>query len=146
MIKTSIQQSHFPGNSPHVRDQLTRLNSVCDAFVKSGLADNKFEKELNSGCPLKLWAHCSEALVADRLGRGNITRRIPKGKGPDFLVINQGKKVYLEVTCPQSVGIPQSWSNAFDTEGDVPHDEILLRVTSAIKTKSTDLRKPKGGI
>lgn len=138
MIEDCINQ-RYPGNNPHslaYRDELIR---VCNAFMKTGLADRKFAKELTSGIDSKFWACISEALVADRLRN----KKFPKGckgdEGPDFLIEERDLKIWIEVICPEPCGIPKSWKSPNEGVSHFPHKEILLRWTAAIKEKAEKL-------
>lgn len=62
------------------------------------------------------------------------------GAGPDFLTVENGRKIWIEVTCPQAAGVPSYWDEVNVNEVvDFPHKEILLRWTAAIKEKSEKL-------
>ncbi len=122
---------------------LTVRNAIagaCNNFVKSGLADNKFINELCSGSNPKFWACLSEALLAEYLFNAGIKPTSLGDNGPDFLVIDNGKKIWIEVTCPEPKGLPTEWTTPeLGTVWDFPHKEILLRWTSSIKEKAEKL-------
>ncbi|MDP2816442.1 MAG: hypothetical protein Q8O19_07165, partial [Rectinemataceae bacterium] len=93
--------------------------------------------ELLSGELQKVWACISEALVAEKLSHHTPGNRTKIGEGPDFLVMNGEQKVWIEVVCPEPKGIPAEWLDIqFGSVESVPHREILLRWTSAIKVKA----------
>ncbi len=136
--------------SAHIRERYPKagpqeafsanLSGVCEAFVDSGLADPKFAVEVTSGSDSKFWSCVSEALLAERLGGKTFPGRSKHGQGPDFLVMDGDRKVWIEVICPEPVGLPETWLNIEPgTVGDFPHKEILLRWTSAIKAKAEKL-------
>ena len=117
-----------------------KLASVCRAFVDSGLADPKFVTELTSGSDSKFWSCASEALLAERLKDKTFPARSTPGQGPDLLVLDRDRKVWIEVICPEPVGLPDTWLNIEPgTVGDFPYQEILLRWTSAVKEKAEKL-------
>lgn len=117
-----------------------KLAAVCQAFVDSGLADPKFVGELTSGSDSKFWSCVSEALLAERLKDKTLPARSKPGQGPDLLVLDGDRKVWIEVICPEPVGLPDTWLNIEPrTVGSFPHQEILLRWTSAVKEKSERL-------
>lgn len=132
-ILRSIQE-HLPGEGARVNAVRGRLADALVDFVGSGLADSKFVDELRQG-ERKFWAGVSEALVAARLHSKEFPRR-SIGKGPDFLVMDGASRVWIEVVCPEPMGVPGEWTrpepNVVHT---FPHEEILLRWTAAIQQK-----------
>ncbi|WP_157615521.1 hypothetical protein [Rhizobacter sp. Root404] len=130
--------SKFPGEGPTAtyRAELAR---ICSAFAESGFADGKYVRELTLGPEGTFWSCVSEALIFDRL-RSRLAPRISIGSGPDFLLLCGDTKVWVEVVCPEPVGIPQEWLNIqTSTAVTVPHEAILLRWTSVIKDKAEKL-------
>lgn len=124
----------------------SKLATVCQAFVDSGLADRKFTAELTSGSDAKFWSRVSEALLAERLQDKTFPARLKPGQGPDLLVLDGHRKVWIEVICPEPVGLPDSWCNIEPgTVSDFPHQAILLRWTSAIKEKTEKLLGSSNG-
>jgi type I restriction enzyme S subunit len=138
MIETHITK-RFPGNNPRIVDYRKELIRVCNEFVDSGLADPKFVKELTSGKDSKFWSCISEALLADRLRDKVFPDRPVIGEGPDFLIMDGDRKVWIEVICPEACNIPTDWLNIEEDGTDFPHVDILLRWTAAIKEKSEKL-------
>jgi hypothetical protein len=60
--------------------------------------------------------------------------------GPDFLVKHEEKKIWVEVICPEPMGVPEDWlTNALGKVINFPHEAILLRWTAAIKEKTEKL-------
>lgn len=139
MILAHIEK-RFPSEHPHTVAVRQHLASACVEFVDRGLADPKFVSELASGSNQKFWACVSEALVADRLRDKNFGARETRGEGPDFLVMAGSRRVWIEVVCPEPVHVSPNWLNP-QSGGVVnfPHEEILLRWTSAIKAKAEAL-------
>lgn len=139
MIEAHIQQ-RFSSEHPHSIALRMKLTKACTELVERGLADPKFVSELVSGQDQKFWACVSEALVADRLRAKSFPTRTAQGQGPDFLVLDGTRKVWIEVVCPEPVHVPGSWLNAQPgVVIDFPQVEILLRWTSAIKAKAEKL-------
>ena len=139
MIRTEIEK-RFPGGHPRTAAVRQYLASACEQLVNRSLADPKFITELTSGSDQKFWACVSEALIADRLRDKEFGARGKRGVGPDFLVMNGTQRVWIEVICPEPVGIPKDWLNP--SSGSVvefPHEEVLLRWMSAIKAKAEAL-------
>lgn len=139
MILSHIKKQ-LPGDHPRMVAVREYLANACEEFVGSGLADPKFVSELTSGSEQKFWACISEALVANRLRGRQFGVRSSRGKGPDFLLMNGSHKVWIEVVCPEPVSLPANWLNPQPgTVIHFPHEEILLRWTSAIKAKAEAL-------
>ena len=135
----SFLLQRYPGNG---RRQAVReyIASACNDFVQSGLADSNFTKELCSGSEQKFWSRVSEALLAACLKSIGLTLEPSPGGGPDFLVIENGRRIWIEVICPEPTGIPSEWMEPkMGTAISFPHEQILLRWTSAIKEKAEKL-------
>jgi type I restriction enzyme S subunit len=137
MIETHIRQ-RYPSNNLRSVAYSDELIRICNQFVASGLADQKYVTELISGQDSKFWACVSEALLADRLCNKNFLERSIVGEGPDFFIGNENLKIWIEAICPEPTGIPVNWLSCRGSV-DVPHVEILLRWTSAIKEKAEKL-------
>ena len=137
----SCLESRFPGEGrpAQVREALHR---ACAAFIDSGLADQNFEIEMTNGSDDKFWACVSEALVYERLRDKLKIPRPRVGIGPDFLLEDGQKRVWIEVICPAPVGVPEEWLRIPTNQVTVtsmPHEAILLRWTAAIKEKTDKL-------
>jgi type I restriction enzyme S subunit len=140
MITAQIN-GRFPGD--HVRLAAVRdsLAMMCKDFLDSGFADTKYLSELTSGSDQKFWACVSEALVANCLRDKQFGPRKKFGEGPDFLVMDGARKIWIEVVCPEPVDVPVEWRKP-PTNGQgvtFPHVEIMLRWTSAIRSKTEKL-------
>jgi type I restriction enzyme S subunit len=108
--------------------------------VESGLADGKFASELVSGKDGKFWARASEALIAERLRGKTFPPRTVVGVGPDFLVLDGNRRIWIEIICPEPAGLSAEWLSApTGVAVSFPHEQILLRWTSAIKEKAEKL-------
>lgn len=138
---SSFLDTKFPGDgrAKKVREELLR---VCNQFMESGLADAKFAIELTSGSNAKFWSCLSEALFFDRLSHLRFELKPSGIGGPDFLLNINNRRVWIEVICPEPRGLPNGWTDIQVNQvisGRVPHNEILLRWTSAIKEKTEKL-------
>jgi type I restriction enzyme S subunit len=132
-------RERYPNDGPQEL-YAANLASACQRFVDSGLADLNFSAELTSGLDSKFWSRVSEALLAERLNDKKLLPRSTPGPRPDFLVLQDNRKVWIELICPEPVGLPDSWLNVEPgTAGNFPHQAILLRWTSAIKDKAEKL-------
>ncbi len=146
MTIESFLLNRYPDSNVGRKRQAVRsaIAKACNNFVNSGLADTKFTKELCSGDDSKFWSCVSEALLAERLRDVCIELVAAPSRAagdPDFLVIENGRKIWIEVICPEPSGVPVEWLN-YDNSGgvyDFPHSEIILRWTSAIKEKAEKL-------
>lgn len=148
MIEDFIERK-FPGDNPKRCGWRRELTQACSDFVASGLADPKFIDELTSGEEQKFWARLSEALIGKQLRGKNFPKRKNAGVGPDFLVMDGQRRVWVEVVCPEPKQIPADWLNFEPNKvGTFPHEAILLRWTSVIKEKAEkllgSLQNPKG--
>lgn len=129
----------YPGDGRRAEMRET-LRRICEDFLASGLADKKFESELTSGSDAKYWSCLSEALIFQRLRGKVFAARSNVGNGPDFLLEFESKRIWIEVTCPEPTGIPSNWLQIQTSSvTSLPHEAILLRWTSAIKTKADGL-------
>jgi hypothetical protein len=138
MIEAFLLQRYPAGGKQQIVRDL--LANACKAFVESGLADTKFTKELCSGSESKFWSCVSEALLAAHLRNAGLTPAPSRGGGPDFLVMENGRKIWIEVICPEPTGVPLDWLKPeINTVVNFPHEQILLRWTSAIKEKAEKL-------
>lgn len=117
-----------------------KIACACDDFVKSGLADSNFIKELCSGSEKRYWSRVSEALLAARLKNIGLTPEPSHDGGPDFSVTYNGRRIWIEVICPEPTGLPSGWIEPENGKAiSFPHEQILLRWTSAIKEKAEKL-------
>lgn len=136
IINYFLQRYPGDGRDKAVREELT--NSCID-FVKSGLADSNFINELCSGSENRFWSRVSEALLSARLKKIGLIPISSQG-GPDYYVLDNGRKVWIEVICPEATGLPTEWTEAeMGNAISFPHEQILLRWTSAIKEKAEKL-------
>jgi len=138
LIETFLLK-RYPGDGrpKAVREEIAY---ACKDFIKSGLADSNFTKELCSGSEKRFWSRVSEALLAAHLRKIGLTPEPSHDGGPDFFVIDNGQKIWIEVICPEPTGVPSEWTEAeLYKVIDFPHEQILLRWTSAIKEKAEKL-------
>lgn len=139
MISAHIEKL-LTENHPRTVALRQYLSNACTEFENSGLADKNFIRELTSGSVQKFWACVSEALIFVRLGEKHFGTRAAIGKGPDFLVMDGTRKVWIEVVCPEPINVPTNWLDPIPgKEITFPHEEILLRWTSAIRVKAEKL-------
>lgn len=138
MIEKYIGQ-RFPYENPQCAAYRQWLVRLCNDFIDRGLADPTFIGELTSGQDSKFWSRLSEALLADQLRCKDFPERPNAGEGPDFLVTDGARNIWIEVICPEPRGLPENWLNFQEGVTDFPHEAILLRWTAAIKEKAEKL-------
>lgn len=115
------------------------LIRICEEFVASGRADSNFGSEL--ALEESFWSRLTEALAYELIKEKKFGVRKKIGVGPDFLLNHEGRNIWVEVVCPKATGLPEEWQDikngAYKANSvfTVPHTEILLRWTSAIKEK-----------
>lgn len=115
------------------------LEQVCIEHIDGGFADPHFVQELCSGSDSRYWQRLSEALMGHELLEAGLDVR-PSRNGPDFLVIERGRRIWIEVTCPEPSGIPDEWlAPTLGQPHSFPHEATLLRWTAAIKEKAAKL-------
>lgn len=131
--------SRYPATSPK-RDAVRQfVERICSRFAQAGLADANFERELCSGDEPRFWQRYTEAALAcEVLDAGlNVT---PSHNGPDLCIKHEGRKVWIEFTCPEPKGVPDEWlTHEIGHAISFPHEAILLRWTAAIKEKAEKL-------
>jgi hypothetical protein len=96
------------------------------------------QKELTSGKKAAVFQRAWEMMLARHLDAQGY-RLTTAAKGPDFRFEHNGLTVWVEAVSPEPEGVPDHWlehpkPNEFKV-GDVPHLEVLLRWTAAIKAK-----------
>ena len=129
----------YPGDGRRqtIREELIKS---CTDFVRSGLADPNFIKELCSESDKIFWSRISEALIATRLKENGLIPEALRGGGPDLFIMDNNLKVWIEVICPEPTGLPAEWiESEMGKAISFPYERILLRWTSAIKEKSEKL-------
>lgn len=119
-----------------VREFLTR---VCARHIESGLGDPNLPSELCSSDDARYWQRLSEVLLANEMLEVGL-RLTPSRNGPDFLIEINGRKIWVEVICPQASGVPEDWmAQPTGQAVGFPHEALLLRWTAAIKEKAEKL-------
>src|SRR4051812_48901704 len=92
-----------PARAVAERDFVER---VCLRHIELGLADEGFAAGLCSESKTTYWQRLSEAFFGHELLEARLDVRASRRYGPDFLVVHQGRKVWIEVICPAPEGIP----------------------------------------
>ncbi len=96
-------------------------------------------QRLCSADAIQYWQQMSEVLIATQLLEARIQIAHPR-EGPDFVFDDSGRRVWIEVICPEPRGISDEWmKHTPGTAVTLPHEAILLRWTAAIKEKAEKL-------
>lgn len=137
-------KTRYQGDSSWLIKVREFVESLCRRHIELGLADQNFESRLSSGDEAQYWQRLSEALLAGELLDAGLDLQ-PSRNGPDFLVMHEGRKIWVEVICPEPRGIPDDWLSHEPARCEsvtcvsFPHEAILLRWTAAIKEKTEKL-------
>lgn len=127
--------------SHHLASQdAERAIDRCDEIVSAKLLDRHTAvKNLCNNEGKRFWPTFSELLIADRLLRAGFEVQHFE-PGPDFFMLINDKRVWVEVITPEPVNVPDTWTKLTLNEATyLPNDAILLRWLSAIKTKMDQL-------
>ena len=137
--------SRYPGTLPGHQEILRRVEEVCRWYLDAGLGDDDAANRLTAPQDATYWQQLSEVLVARELDRSGLAPMRRKDS-PDFLVEQDGRRTWVEVICPEPMGVPTDWLEHAPGGGVVslPHPEMLLRWTSAIKEKFEKLTGKPG--
>jgi hypothetical protein len=131
-------EKRYPGDGLR-KDYREHLYRICKSFLDSEIADSNFIVKLTSESDAQFWSCLSEALIYDRIRHKQFLPRPAVGVGPDFLLADGVRRVWIEVICPEPKGLSNNWLKAQGTTNWLPHRDILLRWTSAIKEKNDKL-------
>jgi hypothetical protein len=138
MIKEHLL-SRYPSGFERTVALREFIERICCRYIELRLADPNFERDLCFGNDARYWQRLSEALLAHEFLEIGLDLR-PSRNGPDLLIHHGGRNIWIEVICPEPVGIPMEWLQS--KLGEVitlPHEAILLRWTAAIKEKAEKL-------
>lgn len=122
------------------------LLATTERHFRLELGDSNFAGELCSGDEARYWQRLSEVLLANELLEVGLPM-LPSRNGPDFLIELDGRRIWIEVICPQPTGVPADW--LAQPTGQVvafPHEALLLRWTAAIKEKAEKLLGNAAGV
>lgn len=120
------------------------VTGLWEKYLALGLPNAHFVSEICVGKNETIAQRVWEMMLAAHFSALGFTMTSPDD-GPDLRIEHDGRVVWIEAICPTAVGIPEQWMRPLDAGefavGDVPHNEILLRWTAAIKEKSEKLAK-----
>ncbi len=120
-----------------------RVLEICEWYIDAGLGDADANLRLASADDATYWQQLSEVLIANELVQAGLAPS-RKPSGPDFLIEHGGRRVWIEVVCPEPKGIPTDWLTPTEGVVSLPHEQIILRWTSAIKEKFEKLTGKPG--
>jgi hypothetical protein len=122
-------------NAPH---QKAIIVDLWNKYRSLGLPNAHFVSELSNGKRETVFQRVWEMMLARHLHALGYNP-IVSDEGPDFQIEHDGKKIWIEAICPKPEGLPQHWLRGPKPGElkvhDVPHNEVLLRWTAAIKEK-----------
>lgn len=107
-----------------------------------GLKDKKFDQDFTDGRDDHFFACLWEMLLASHLK--NIRLDVSSAdEGPDFRISRSDQTIWIEAICPSPSGLPDEWLRK-SKPGEVrvwslPHEEMVLRWTAALKEKKEKL-------
>lgn len=130
--------NRFPNNTK-LTDCLIDLHR---RYADWALKDTKFDQDFTDGTDDHFYAYLWEMLLASHLK--NIRLDISSAdEGPDFKIHRSGQTIWVEAICPSPSGLPDEWLRE-SRPGEVrvwslPHEEMVLRWTAALKEKKEKL-------
>jgi hypothetical protein len=138
---TAYLLERFPDSYAH------HLEELLSAYEDSGLAPPNLVQEVSADAG-KLWAHLWEAMLYRHLlnlGVEPQTAGVTKAgqRGPDFGIVHQGLRIWIEAVTPAPIGIPPDYleppKKGVIEVRSVPHEERILRWTSVLSDKRKKL-------
>ncbi|MGE8100096.1 hypothetical protein ACQKP6_19425 [Pseudomonas fluorescens] len=137
----SFTQSWSKARPENASVAVAFLTEIYDRFREENLADPHFERELTSGSAQRYCQRTAELLLADMLWKDGF-HLTSKPVGPDFFVTKNGKSAWVELHTPEPIGIPAEHfaRGQFGVASSTPFNEINLRWTNAISTKTKKLK------
>lgn len=126
-------------DNSEVRDCLTDLYHQ---YALWDLKDANFDQNFTDGRDEHFYSYLWEMLLARHFK--NIGLDVSSAdEGPDFKIYHQGQTICVEAICPSPTGLPAEWLEAGPLGKvrvqNVPHEQMLLRWTAALKEKKEKL-------
>ena len=117
---------------------LAELTALWSLYRDLRLPNDDFIAELTNGKSASLAQRTWEMLLAQHLhDEGHALTCL--GHGPDLKFEHGGKTIWVEATAPEPSGLPPDWLSepapGESKSGRFPHEEILLRFTTAFDAK-----------
>ncbi|MGU3495747.1 hypothetical protein ACLBXM_17035 [Xanthobacteraceae bacterium A53D] len=129
----------YPEANGRIAELRERLIAACQAHIDTGLGDRNTEQRLCSRDDQTFRQQLAEVLIADQMKRAGLEVFHQKD-GPDFYLEHGSKRIWIEVITPTPSNVPHDWlAPPGGGAIDLPHEELLLRWTAAIKEKAEKL-------
>ncbi|CAD5291691.1 conserved hypothetical protein [Bosea sp. 62] len=133
--------AHQFKNSPW---SLAELTGLWETYARLGLPNEDFVAEFTNGKPSSLAQRTWELLLAQHLhDQGHELTCV--GDGPDLCLEHNGVRIWIEAVCPEPKNLPADWLEGPKPNeckvGTFPHEQILLRWTTAFDAKVSKLKK-----
>ncbi len=130
--------NRFPNNAK-LTDCLIDLHR---RYADWDLKDTKFDQDFTDGQDDHFYSYLWEMLLASHFK--NIGLDISSAdEGPDFRIDRSGQTIWIEAICPSPSGLPDDWLRESRPSEvrvwSLPHEEMLLRWTAALKEKKEKL-------
>jgi hypothetical protein len=115
----------YPDKSERVAAFRTFVVDICARFIQLGLADHHFVERVCSQDRHRHWQALSEPLVAHEFLVAGIELH-PSPTGPDLVFEHEGRRIWVEITCPTPNDVPAEWLNpqGIDFVVSMPHHAI----------------------
>jgi hypothetical protein len=128
-------ETHLAKRFPNNQVVQQYFGPILRMFAASGCADKNFCKEIGSADDGQFWSRVWEAILYKRFH--DLDWKISGvGVGPDFRLMATNCKALVEATVPAPDGLPEEWLSMHDGVYSMPHEEMVLRWTSSLSTKS----------
>jgi len=130
---------HFKSRAP----SLAELTGLWGTYARLGLPNEDFVAEFTNGKPASLAQRTWELLLAQHLhDQGHELTCV--GDGPDLRLEHGGVRIWIEAVCPEPKNLPADWLEepkpGEAKVGTFPHEQILLRWTTAFDAKVSKLQ------
>lgn len=129
----------FP-NNPTAQTYFVEL---WEWFAASGLSGANFVADLTSDEEYKFWQMAWEMVLAKELATSDVELCPRAEEGPDFGIPFGQSTLWVEAICPTPEGIPKDYLTPLKPKEirvfSMPHKEMLLRWTSALREKKQKL-------
>lgn len=127
-------------DNPEVRECLTVLYHQYAAW---DLKDTTFDRDFTDGRDEHFYPYLWEMILARHLHDLGLPIS-SADEGPDFKVNLGDQTIWIEAICPSPAGLPDHWINIRSIDQPVrlcgvPHEQMLMRWTSALKEKKEKL-------
>lgn len=134
----------------YLRDRYADNQEVYDClmglyaeYAAWGLKDRKFDQDFTDGRDEHFYPYVWEMLLARHLKKLDLDIS-SDDEGPDFRISHEGHNIWVEAVCPSPEGLPAHWLSIRSINEppqvfDIPHEQMLLRWTAALKEKKEKL-------